>query len=140
MPALLISLVSVAQVSPYATKIISYCPAPGQYINDTVAGTPSAALATTGEPSRLVSLGAFGGYIIYGFDHRVLNDPQNPYGIDFTVFGNASSTFSEPGIIYVMKDGNENGLPDDTWYEIAGSDHYLHQLNRDYQVTYYNPG
>ncbi|AEB08655.1 hypothetical protein [Desulfobacca acetoxidans] len=28
-------------------------------------------------------------YIVVGFDHQVINDQNNPYGIDFLVFGNA---------------------------------------------------
>lgn len=28
------------------------------------------------------------GVIVIGFDHRVLDDPDNPYGMDFIVFGN----------------------------------------------------
>jgi hypothetical protein len=28
------------------------------------------------------------GVIVVGFDHRVLDDPDNPYGMDFIVFGN----------------------------------------------------
>ncbi len=42
----------------------------------------------TGEPVyELVSIGA-GGHLILRFDHPVENDPRNPAGIDFIVFGN----------------------------------------------------
>jgi hypothetical protein len=30
-----------------------------------------------------------GSYIVVGFDHKVADDPGNPYGIDFIVFGNS---------------------------------------------------
>ena len=38
--------------------------------------------------NALVTVGA-DEYIVVKFDHKVMNDVQNPYGIDFLVFGNA---------------------------------------------------
>ncbi len=124
--------------SPYISHIPEYRPAPGQHINDPLTGTPGAANLLTGGISTPVSLGAYGGYIIFGFDHTIENDPHNPYGIDFTIFGNAFQGSSEPGIVRVMKDENGNGLPDDTWYEIAGSRHYTGTLMPHYRITYFN--
>ena len=116
--------------------VIEYMPAPGQHINIKTIGTPDAAGALAISPDSLVSLGSFGGYLILGFKENCLNHPDNPYGIDFTLFGNAFAGSSEPGVIWVMKDENGNGLPDDVWYEIAGS-HYFHSGTvRDYEVTY----
>jgi hypothetical protein len=89
------------------------------------------------EENSLVSLGGFGGHIVLKFENACENDPANPYGIDFTVFGNAFSGSSEVGVVWVMKDENENGLPDDTWYEIAGSHYYFSETQHDYQLTYY---
>jgi len=37
--------------------------------------------------TELVSVG-IGGYLTVGFDDPILNDPLNPYGLDFIVFGN----------------------------------------------------
>ena len=128
------------QQVPFATRIIEYKPAPGQYINDPVAGTPAVALGILNEPGSALSLGGYGGFIILGFDHRVMNDPGNPYGVDFTIFGNSVPLHAEHGIIQVMKDVNNNGKPDDKWYEIAGSDHFNSKLKKDYAITYYNPG
>ena len=124
--------------SPYISHIPEYRPAPGQHINDPLTGTPGAASLLAGGISTPVSLGAYGGYIIFGFDHTIENDPHNPYGIDFTIFGNAFQGSSEPGIVRVMKDENGNGLPDDTWYEIAGSRHYAGNLMPHYRITYFN--
>lgn len=119
-----------------ATRLYDYSPAPGQFINNPVSGTPDAALQMLAGTDKLVSLGAFGGSIVLGFEKPVVNDPANPFGIDFTIFGNAFPGSSEPGVIWVMKDENGNGLPDDTWYEIAGSSH-LHPLtHRNYRVTW----
>lgn len=39
-------------------------------------------------PDEIVSVGG-GGHLILGFDHDVVDDPNNPYGFDFLVFGNA---------------------------------------------------
>jgi len=124
----------------FATGVSNYLPAPGQYTNADFLGTPGAAQSLVGTNRGLVSLGAFGGSVTLEFASGIKNDPNNPYGVDFTIFGNPSSTWSEPGIIQVMKDENKNGLPDDTWYEIAGSDHYWNTTISNYEVTYQNSG
>jgi hypothetical protein len=123
----------------FVSKIIEYTPAPGQFINTAAWGTPTKAESIIGGVSGGISLGAYGGYIVVGFNKSIENDPKNPYGIDFTVFGNPLETWSEPGIIMVMKDENNNGQADDTWYEIIGSDHYWESTKQNYTLTYYNP-
>jgi hypothetical protein len=67
------------------------------------------------------------------------NHPDHRFGVDFTIFGNPLSNWSEPGIVSVMKDENGNGLADDTWYELAGSDYFFSSSIRGYEVTYVNP-
>lgn len=124
----------------FASGVSDYLPAPGQYTNAEFIGTPSAAQTLANTNRGLVSLGAFGGSIILEFSSPIKNDPANPYGVDFTIFGNATPTWSEPGIVQVMKDENKNGLADDTWYEIAGSDHYWNTTIKTYEVTYFNGG
>jgi hypothetical protein len=118
---------------------MEYKPAPGQFINEAGIGTPEAAESIVGGLDGLVSLGGFGGYIVVGFDHTILNDPNNPYGVDFTVAGNAIANSSEQGVVMVMADDNGNGLPDDTWYELKGSNHDQPATLRNYTVTYRNP-
>ncbi len=123
----------------YISEIIEYTPAPGQFINTESFGNPAAAQSIIGGTDGLVSLGAFGGYLIFKFENPVENNPDNPYGIDFTVFGNASGENAEPATVFVMKDENNNGLPDDTWYELAGSDYYFSTTIKNYEISYTNP-
>lgn len=126
-------------------KVIEYTPAPGQFINELKTGgfdashvTPEAAVSYA--ESRLmegswVSLGGFGGYVIVGFDHSI----DNSRTYDFGIISNAFDGSSEPGVVWVMQDENGNGYPDDTWYELAGSETGKFETYRDYAVTYYRP-
>lgn len=127
-------------LNSYATKLIEYKPAPGQFINKTPWGLPSiAATNVLGAPNGSgMSLGGFGGYVIVGFDQPIRNNPKNSYGVDFTVSGNAFSSWTEPGSVMVMKDENGNGLADDTWYELAGSEYYFSNAKK-ISMTYSNP-
>ena len=124
----------------YITELLEYTPAPGQLINMFPWGTPAGAQSITGGINGTLSLGSFGGYVVFRFEHPVENDPQNPYGVDFTIFGNPMAQWSEPGVVWVMKDENANGEADDTWYELAGSDRWFSSTRLDYQVKYTNPG
>jgi len=124
----------------FVSKVLDYLPAPGQHTNSDFIGTPSAANSLVGTNKGMVSLGAFGGSITVYFAQGIQNDPTNPYGVDFTIYGNPTMTWSEPGIIQVMKDENHNGIPDETWYEIAGSEHFWNTTVSSYEVTYQNSG
>jgi len=136
----ILMLIILETQGQFATGVSNYLPAPGQYTNAQFLGTPTAAQSLVGTNRGLVSLGAYGGSVTLEFASGIKNDPNNPYGVDFTIYGNPTSTWSEPGIIQVMKDENKNGLPDDTWYEIAGSDHYWNTTISNYEVTYQNSG
>ena len=138
---------------PDWNKVYEYTPAPGQFINELKTGgfngtqtTPEAAIAYAearmSEVDRngdlcpnWVSLGGFGGYIIVGFDHSI----DNSGDYDLGILGNSFGGSSEPGIVWVMQDENGNGLPDDTWYELAGSETGKEETIQDYAVTYYRP-
>lgn len=124
--------------------IYEYMPAPGQFINETSVG------GFTGEDTReeaiayaqnrllsnlFVSLGAFGGYIVAGFDHSIVNDG----GYNLQIEGNAHENSSEPGIVWVMQDSNGNGLPDDGWFELKGSENNHGTVTRNYEITYFKP-
>lgn len=126
-------------------KIFEYTPAPGQFINELKTGgfdgtqtTMETAIAYAEERLRdenWVSLGGFGGYIVVGFDHSI----DNSGDYDISILGNSFSGSSEPGIVWVMQDENGNGLPDDTWYELAGSETGKATTIQNYAVTYYRP-
>ena len=119
-------------------KVIEYCPAPGQFINtlpvsadaDTYADILAKAQSNL-ERGSMISLGAFGGYMVAQFDSPV----ANAEGYDLIILGNAFATSAEPGVVMVSRDANHNGIADDRWYEIAGSEYANSTLN--YEVTYY---
>ncbi len=134
---ILLFIQSVTQAQ-YISKILEYTPAPGQFINRT-GGFPSSKESIIGSVTGLLSLGSFGGYVVFSFENPIKNDPENPFGVDFTIFGNPSVDWSEPGIVWVMKDENNNGLADDTWYELAGSDYFFSTTIKNYETTYTNP-
>ncbi|MBN2613832.1 MAG: T9SS type A sorting domain-containing protein [Bacteroidales bacterium] len=123
----------------YISEVLEYKPAPGQFINSSPWGIPNSAKSLIGGVTGSMSLGAFGGYVIFKFANPVENDANNPFGVDFTIFGNPLNEWSEQGIVSVMKDENGNGLPDDTWYELAGSDYFFSNTIKKYEVTYTNP-
>lgn len=124
----------------YISEIIEYIPAPGQVINTSPWGMPESANSIIGGINGTLNLGAFGGYVVFKFENSVENNPDNPYGVDFTIFGNPLPDWSEPAVVFVMQDANNNGLADDTWYELAGSDYYFSSSTNNYEVTYTNPG
>ncbi|MDR2970688.1 MAG: T9SS type A sorting domain-containing protein [Bacteroidales bacterium] len=147
-----INLLVFAQ-SPYIHKVFDYRPAPGQYVNvlpEYEAGDTHETMlqkveeAIVGDEKGLVTLGAYGGYIVFGFDHLVENKPGK---YDFKIWGNAyyySTTpvvtgACEPGIVMVSYDVNGNGIPDDPWYELAGSEYYKPETIKNYEITYFKP-
>lgn len=133
----------VAADSPFASEVISFSAGKGGPVGydnpETALGEPT---RTSGGlifptiavgpfqpaymPSELVSVGV-GGELIVAFDHDVLDDPANPFGIDLLIFGNAFCTdqdypagvpqglFGEGGTIEVSLDGT-------TWTLITGVD------------------
>ncbi|MFI3261894.1 MAG: PKD domain-containing protein [Rikenellaceae bacterium] len=141
--------------SPYISKIYDYSPAPGQFVNispEFETGDTKESLIAKIESTivgkkdaGLVTLGGFGGYIVFGFDHTVENVKGerdiaimgNAFPADYTTQWDGGS--SEPGIIMVSKDDNGNGLPDDEWYEIAGSEYNDASTIKNYEITYYKP-
>ncbi len=135
----LLLFVNIMQ-SQYISEILEYKPAPGQLINTSPWGMPESANSIVGTVTGKLNLGAFGGYVVFKFENPVQNNPNNPYGIDFTIFGNPLADWAEPAVVYVMQDANNNGVADDIWYELAGSDYFFSSSNHNYEITYENPG
>lgn len=145
-------------LSPYIYEVLEYCPAPGQFINtlprwEEGEDADDMAVKCTenlgGRLDGMVSLGAYGGYITFAFDHRVENVPG---AYDMKILGNAFYANANPnpdapreggsceqGIVMVSVDVNDNGLPDDPWYELAGSEYNSPATIHNYSITYYRP-
>lgn len=136
--------VSALAADPWADRVVSYGPGVGAdaaYGNAAVAtGSPE---RFTGEntpfgpfPSSVTPFaGAFGtdevvsigrgGSLTVAFDEPVLNDPQNPYGIDLLVFGNSFFTNPQfaPVALGISADGGTVEISPDgaTWYLVTGA-------------------
>jgi uncharacterized protein YjdB len=151
------TLISFAQ-SHYINKVYEYVPAPGQFVNDLPvyeAGDTADDMIRKAEESiahnrrEMITLGGYGGYVVFGFDHAVQNVPGK---YDFRILGNAflstgnpnpdapkEGGSSEPAIVMVSYDANGNGLPDDAWYELAGSEYNSPETVKNYRITYARP-
>ena len=138
--------------SPYIHCVYEYVPAMGQFVNELPkyeAGDDAERMCRKCEQSiannagGMVSLGSWGGYITFGFDHAV----DNKEGRDFQILGNAyymagSTEYgsSEPGIVLVSQDMNHNGKPDDPWYELKGCLYDEPLTNHHFTRTYTRAG
>lgn len=123
------------RADPFASAVLRYDPAPGQFVNVVDFNDPAKALGpprgmgtSTPDNTSIVSLGGFGGSITLAFDHTVMDDRLNPLGMDAIVFGNAFwlggnplDHWAECATIEISLDENGNGAADDTWYLIPGS-------------------
>lgn len=131
--------ITSTQIAEPVAHIVEYTPAPGQFINEPKSGyaqvtTPEAACAYAQRrmaSSDYVSLGGWGGYIVARFATPV----PNTGGYDLYVKGNAMTTSSEPGIVWVAQ-ANAKGEPEQ-WYALRGSEY--DNSTADYQITYTRP-
>ena len=125
---------TVAQ-NPWADRVVNYTqgenpgPDPGYTIADTALGPPSmlsggflvTPFSSAFTADEIVSIGS-GGELTVEFDEPVVDDPNNPFGIDLLVFGNSffrtndfnfdqdttvTGIASEGGEIQVSQDGIE---------------------------------
>ena len=134
--------------SPYIKQVYEYLPAMGQFVNelpkyeegdDAERMCRKCEQAIANNAGGMISLGGWGGYVTFGFDHAV----ENKAGKDIQILGNAfymagSTEYgsSEPGIVLVSRDENGNGWPDDTWYELKGCLYDDPQTQHHVSLTY----
>lgn len=137
----------------YISRVYEYMPAMGQFINmlpkyeegdDTETMCRKCEEAIANNKQGMVCLGGWGGYITFGFDHAIKNVQGER---DFQILGNAfymngNNKYgnSEPGIVYVSCDVNRNGMPDDPWYELKGSEYDNPTTDHHYRRTYTREG
>lgn len=136
---------AVSVYSKYISDVYDFLPAVGQFINKLPPYTDGdskeamiqkAKANLVGPNPTMISLGGYGGYVVFGFDHTIINKPNKR---DFKILGNVFTGSHEPGIILVSYDKNNNGLPDDEWYEIAGSEYQKPETIKNYSITYFSP-
>lgn len=127
--------------------IFEYMPAPGHQVNGfSLVGDFIHEGATMKEACDsvmshfkkqwMVSLGGQGGYVVAGFKERVANSHGD---YDIAIKSNPYSYQNEPGIVWVSMDTNGDGLPNDEWYELAGSEYGTENETTGYAITYYKP-
>lgn len=150
--------ITTATVEEPASRVLEYTPAPGQFINSSLAGFPADAPITTPEAAAayaqarlnmggtpdpgaetvtygFVSLGGWGGYIVLGFDEPVPAAEGSDY--DLYVTGNSFNGSSEPGIVWVAQDSDGDGSHvGETWYELKGSEYANTKTRFGYEATY----
>jgi hypothetical protein len=116
--------------SLYISEVFRYVYAPGQHAALALPSDSTVFIGNPDDDSRFLYLGGFGGYIVAGFDHDIVNHA----GADFEVILMKSST-PEPAVVYIMPDVNSDGKPNETWYELKGSQ--FENSKRNYWVRYY---
>lgn len=140
---LLLGVATLSAQESRITEVVAYHPAPGQFMGSKVMASEGVstyqellqqAQRILVQDGSFLSLGGWGGYIIVRIQPALVNQPNQA---DFAILGNAFIGNAEPGIIYVSQDANGNGLADDPWYRIRGSEDY--RSNLDYTITYYKP-
>ena len=154
----------IINYSSYIADVLEYQPAPGRNVNYSLGYTnhaPSSyqdllasckSVICGPKINKSISLGGFGGYVVFSFDHTIINVPNVP---DFEIFSNIVLTGdpaadpskekilsnSCPGVVWVAFDANNNGKPDEEeWYELfypvePSTPNPLHLL-RNVSITY----
>ena len=116
------------EYSPYTASVYEYCPAPGQFVNTMPIYEPGDDTEKMRQKAEddlvndiMITLGAYGGYVTFAFDHTVVNVPGekdfyikgNSFYSDIPGYAEQRGGNCEPGIVMVAFDSNMNGRPDD---------------------------
>lgn len=143
------------EYSPYTANVYEYRPTPGQFVNTMPFyedGDDEETMRRKAEDDLvndvMITLGGYGGYVTFAFDHTVINVPGeydfyikgNSFYSDIPAYAELRGGSSEPGIVQVAFDRNMNGHPDDDeWYELAGSEYANPDTEKNYSITYRRP-
>lgn len=138
--------------SPYIAEVVEYRPAlfDTRLTSSGIAPTDTQQSALQKVADRIVNkdfselnqvgahLGALGGYIVFRFDHTVMNIAGY---CDFRIgSGIGIQARPTPGIVYVAFDRNANGRPDEEeWYELAGSEYGKTTTRTNVKIVYNRP-
>ena len=127
-PAVFDTRIAQSGISPTDTKTAAL-----QKVSDKIVNKDFAEMTQVG-----AHLGTLGGYIVFRFDHTVMNVPGY---CDFRIgSGIGASARPTPGIVYVAFDKNGNGKPDDDeWYELAGSEYGKTSTRTNVKIVYNRP-
>lgn len=116
--------------SEYISDVFEYVYAPGQHAKLVKKSDIQYFIGNPDEHQGWLYLGGFGGYVIGGFDHNIANHE----GADFEVIL-LKGTSPEPALVYVMRDENGDGKPNETWYELKGNQ--FENSKRSFWLCYY---
>ena len=133
---------TTTQIQEPVATILEYTPAPGQFINGTMAGfdhVASEADALRYAADRLasnnwVSLGGWGGRIVAASRNRAQHGRIRPLRQRQPV-----RHVVRTGHRGVSQDANGDGAPNDTWYELRGSEYDNAETIRGCKITYTSP-
>ena len=121
--ALMMLVCQASLANPWADYVVEFNQSIGQHVGNPQFSDPAQALGPpTGggtnwqNNSSVVSLGQ-GGDIVLGFNEPVVDDPLNPEGYDFIIFGNAfwlsgdpyHNKYIEPAYVEIAQDIDQNG-------------------------------
>ena len=144
--------ITTATVEEPASRVLEYTPAPGQFINSSLAGFPADAPITTPEAAAAYAQARLnmGGTpdpdaetVSYGFVSPV--EPEDDVSApgaegpdyDLYVTGNSFNGPSEPGIVWVAQDSDgDDSHVGETWYELKGSEYDNPKTRFGYEATY----
>jgi hypothetical protein len=140
-----------------AAVCVEFSPAPGQFVgvgngfsNPVISGLSSKTEAdvktlvqgymngdtpfnNASADGKVFSLGGWGGYYTVYFDHSVVNSA----GMDIEISGNFHvAGMVEPGVVWVSQDLNGDGIPNEIWYRLKGSQS---TAKPRYAITYFKP-